>query len=329
MTASLFYPFFPRLFLFFRCRLSSSGGVFRTLCAIFFSYAFSLVIFSSVFFGSVSFFLSFCVFEIIRCVCPASFLVTVEPFPVLLEFCTTSSDTSSSSCIVFASLQSYASLLLLVFLLLLWGWFLFPGLLLLLQFRVVAPPLFSPLRLLYPPILRFVCTSSFCIRSSFSVCCGSRCSFQPSSAFFCMLRLQLLLPVFLLVFPHAAASTAPSSFSPRFPLAASPAASRTFAVTPVILLVEGSPDAVPPGSLGSWLSLCLLLLKLCLRFSLLRLRCILSRYALLSFECCYYFMWCFCLVRVSGSLRDVVSRWDKSGFAGASVSLSSQGCLMW
>ena len=36
-----------------------SGRVFQALFAIFFSYAFSLVIFSSVFFGSVSFFAVF------------------------------------------------------------------------------------------------------------------------------------------------------------------------------------------------------------------------------------------------------------------------------
>ena len=164
--------------------------------------------------------------------------------------------------------------------------------------------------------------------------------------------LRLLLPIFLLV-----ASTAHSSLSPRYPLAASPVASWTFAVTPVILLVEGSPDAVPLGSvlhfpafllfpivrtfagffrfssvcfLGQLaLPLCLLLLVLCLRFSSLQLRFILSRYTLLSFECRYYFLWCFCLVRISGSLRSVVSLWDELGFAEASVSLSSQGCFMW
>ena len=38
---------------------------------------------------------------------------------------------------------------------------------------------------------------SLCICSAFSACCGSGCSFQSSSAFFCLLRLWLLLPVFI------------------------------------------------------------------------------------------------------------------------------------
>ena len=125
-----------------------------------------------------------------------------------------------------------------------------------------------------------------------------------------------------------------------------------------VFLFAGSPVAVPPGSvlhfpsfllfpivqtfagffrfslvcfLGQLaLPLCLLLLVLGLRFSSLRLRFILSWYTLLSFECRYYFLWCFCLVRISGSLHDVVSLWDESGFAEASLSLSSQGCfLLW
>ena len=229
--------------------------------------------------------------------------------------------------------------------------------LLLLQFRVAAPTLINPLRLLYPLLLPFVCSGSFCSCCSFSACCSSGCSFLPSSAFFRMLRLRLLLPVFLLVFPHAAASTAPSSLSQRFPLAASPAAFLAFAVPPVVLLVEGSPNAAPQGSvctslhfllflivrtfaaffrfssvcfLGQLaLPLCLLLLMLCLRFSSLQLRFVLSQYTLLSVKCRCYYLWCFCLIRISGSLRDVVSLWDELGFAVASVSLSSQGCFMW
>ena len=157
-------------------------------------------------------FFLFCVFGFLHCVCHAYFLVTVEPFPALLKFHTSSSDTSWYSCIVIASLQSYVSLLLLLVVLrLLWCWFLLVLLLLLLQFCVVAPPLFSPLRLLFPLIRRFVYSGSFCILSS-----SSTCFFQPSSAFFCMLQLWLLLPVFLLVFPRAVTLTTPSSLSLRY-----------------------------------------------------------------------------------------------------------------
>ena len=47
--------------------------------------------------------------------------------------------------------------------------------------------------------------------------------------------------------------------------------------------------------------------------------------SLLSFMWQYWCLWYFCLVRISGSLRDVVSLWDESGFAESSVSLGSQG----
>ena len=213
---------------------------------------------------------------------------------------------------------------------------------------------FNTLWLLYPLILRFVCSDSFYIRSSFSACCGSGCSFLPYSAFFRML--QLLLLVILLVFPHAADSSAASSLFPRFALAASPAASGLL-LWLLFFLVAGSPEAVPPGSLlhfptfllfpiaqtftgflcfsslcssGSWLSIYVSSsLYFVLRFSSLRLRFILSWYTLLSLECCSYFLWCFCLVRISGSLCDVVSLWDESGFVEASLSLSSQSCIPW
>ena len=191
----------------------------------------------------------------------------------------------------------------------------------------------------------------------FSACCGSSCSFSLPPHFSACCGYGFSFPSSSLFFPRAAASTAPSSLPPRFPLAATPAASCAFGETPVNLLVEGSPDAVPRGPVLRFpafmlfpivrtfigffrfssvcflgrraLPLCLLLLVLCLRFSSLQLWFILSRYTLLSFECCYYFLWCFCLVQISSSLRDVVSLWGRSGFAAASVSLSSQGCFVW
>ena len=280
-----------------------------------------------------------------------SFLVAVEPFPVLLEFLTSSSDGFYSSCIVFASLQSYASLLLLlVFLWLFRSWFLFMRLLLLLQCRVVAPPLFCTLRLLYPLILCFVCSNSFCIRSSF----------------FLMLWFPVLLPAFLCVFPHAAAAASLTCLPPCFSTCCGFVCSLQSFSTFSTCSVSGCFLDFCCGSCSSllrvlWgrflrvlsctsllsalsyvrtftgffhfssvcflrqlaLHLCLLLLVLCLRFSSLRLRFILSGHTLLSFECRSYFLWCFCLVRISSSLSDVVSLWDESGFAEASLSLSS------
>ena len=87
------------------------------------------------------------------------------------------------------------------------------GLRLLLLFSVVASLFFfRQLRLLSPLLLCFVCSGSFCIRSSFSTRCGSRCAFLPSSTFFLMLRLQLLFLLFLLVFCMLLLRLLPSVF---------------------------------------------------------------------------------------------------------------------
>ena len=94
LPASLFFSFsqaMRRTFLFSSCPFGVivflppvvPCGVFQDLFAIFFSCAISWS--WSPQFSSVLFFL-FCIFEIIQCVCPASFLVTVEPFPELLGF---------------------------------------------------------------------------------------------------------------------------------------------------------------------------------------------------------------------------------------------------
>ena len=123
------------------------------------------------------------------------FLSYFGAFPVLLEFCTFSSDTSSSSCIVFASLQSWASLLLLLFSVsgLLVGrppGFPLAGLGLssvhgVAAVPAVAPPLFRLLRLLYPQFCWLFCLLWLLL--------------YPLLVFR-MLRLRLLIPVFLRVF---------------------------------------------------------------------------------------------------------------------------------
>ena len=147
-------------------------------------------------------------------------------------------------------------------------------------------------------------------------------------------------------FPHAAASSAPSSLSPLLPLVASPAASYYSAVAPFIHFCSFSGG----GSSGFYSSLpcvfcsfscpvfhrirrfsslCFLgqlplsLSPLCasLRFSLLRLQFLLCCYTWLSLGVSTAFC-CLCLVRISGSFRDVVSLWDESGFAEVSLSFS-------
>ena len=191
-------------------------------------------------------FLSFLCFRVLHCVCPAHFLVNVNPLSsprvphffgrllVLLfclcfspVLCVSTPPTGFPSAVVrLVSVHGVAAA---------------PAVL------VVAPPLSRPLRLLYTPILRFICSGSFCIRSAFSAYCGYGCSFQSFSAFFRMLRLRLLLPIFLHVFPqpHAAALASPSSLPPRFPLAEAPTAPCAFGAAPINLLVDGSPTAVP------------------------------------------------------------------------------------
>ena len=243
-------------------------------------------------------FFVFCAFDIIQCVCPASFLVAVEPFTVFHEFLTSSSDGYSCSCIVLASLQSCASLLLLVFLRLFGSWFLFRRLL---QFRVVAPPLFSTLRQLCPLILHFVY----------------------STPLFHMLRFRGLLP------PRFSACC---SLLSRFSACGFSGCFLIFCYGSVFFLVAGSPEAVPSVLFCASLRFCSFLLSERSQASFvfsLRLQFVLRWYTLLSFECRSYFLWCFCLVQISGSLRDVVSLWDESGFAAASLSLSLQGCFLW
>ena len=147
----------------------------------------------------------------------------MQPFPVL-DFHTSSSASSWFYCIVFASLQSWASLLLLLaFPLAVMGLVSVRGVAAAPMVPAVAPPLFHPLWLLYPPLLHFVCSGLNCICSVFF----PHTAFPdgPSSLpprFFRMLR--LLLPIFLHVFPHAAAPAAPPILPPRFPLAAATAA---------------------------------------------------------------------------------------------------------
>ena len=62
---------------------------------------------------SLVLFFLFCTFETLQFFCPASFFITVQPFPVLV-FHTSSSASSWVYCVVFASLKSCASLLLLL-----------------------------------------------------------------------------------------------------------------------------------------------------------------------------------------------------------------------
>ena len=68
-----------------------------------------------------------------------------------------------------------------------------------------------------------------------------------------MLRFGQLLSAFLCVFPHAAATAAPSNLPPRFPHAAAPAAPFTVGAAPAVLLDEGSLDAVPRGLVAALL----------------------------------------------------------------------------
>ena len=108
---------------------------------------------------------------------------------------------------------------------------------------VVTPPLFRPLRLLCPLLLRFVCASSY----------------YPLH-FFCIPHSRLLLPVFLYVFPCADAPAAPSRLPPCFfKLATAPAAPSNFPLhfhwlrlllalcgaSPVALHVTDFPGVVP------------------------------------------------------------------------------------
>ena len=158
---------------------------------------------------------------------------------------------------------------------------------------------------------------------SLSACCCSRYSFLPSSAFFLVLRLLLLFPLSP-GFPHAAASSAPSSLSPLLPLEASPAASYYSAMAPFIHFCGfsggGSSDfysALPCGfcyfscpvfprirhfSLLCFLGQLALSLSppLCasLRFSSLRLRFLLCCYTWLSLS-----LYCFLLSLRHSDLR--------------------------
>ena len=168
--------------------------------------------------------------------------------------------------------------------------------------------------------------------------------------FFLIPRSWLLLPVFLCVFPHAAAPAAPSSLPQCFPLAAAAPCALwcgscclaccglsgcgssgflflRFPVFLLSLLVRTFTGFFNFSSLCFLrlraLPLCLLFLVLCWRFSLLRLLFLLSRCTFSLFECPCCFLWGFCLVRISGSLR------NESGFAAPYVYLSSQACFWW
>ena len=105
---------FPFCSSYARC-LSSSGGFLQSFPGFvrYFPCKFDLlVIVSSVFFDYVSFFLCLWGFTVrFSCV----FLNSFGAFPVLFEFHSSSSDASWSSCVVFASLQSWASLLHVLF----------------------------------------------------------------------------------------------------------------------------------------------------------------------------------------------------------------------
>ena len=200
-----------------------------------------------------------------------------------------------------------------------------------------------PFRLLW---LQLYPLSFFLISRSWLLLPVSLCVFPHAAApaapsrlppcFSTCLRLQLLLPVFLSVFHW---------------LRLLPA---LCGVAPVALLVADYPDVVPRGSCFcasqcfyslflSGLSqvslvfhhpcflrlralpLCLLFLVLCWRFPLLRLLFLLSRCTFSLFECPCCFLWGFCLVRISGSVRNVVSLCNESGFAAP----SSQACFWW
>ena len=180
------------------------------------------------------------------------------------------------------------------FLWLLWGLVSVRGLAVAPTVPVVTPPLFRPLRLLCPLLLRFVCSGSYY-----------------TLHFFRMPHSRLFLPVFLYVFPRADAPAAPSHLPPCFfKLAMAPAAPPSLplrfhwlrlwlllalcGVSPVALLVADFPGVVPRRSCfcasrrfslsscqdfrrflpffitlssGCMLSLCLLCLVLCWRFS--------------------------------------------------------------
>ena len=149
-------------------------------------------------------------------------------------------------------------------------------------------------------------------------------------------------------FPHVAASSAPSSFSQLLPLVVSPAASCYSVVAPIIHFCgfsgggsSGFYSALPcifclfscpvfhrihrfsPLCFLGQLALVFVSPPLCasLRFSSLQLWFLLCCYAWLSLGVSTAFC-CLCIVRISGSLRDMVSLWDESGFAEVSLSFS-------
>ena len=251
------------------------------------------------------------------------FLSYFGAFPVLLEFCSSSSVTFSSSCIVFASLQSWASLLLLLFSAL--------GLL-------VGPPPGFPLAVLGLSSIHGVTTAP-------AVPAVAPPLFRPFAA---------AVPSDLLV-----VSSAPAPFvsAPRFLHAAVLAAPFAFGAAPGILLDEGYPDAVPrepdaavpafmPDSYRTdfrrMLSFIIDLFPQAAGSPSVppALRALFEDFFapasvptqpihLALFVEQYWFLWCFCLVRISGSLHNVVSLWAESGFAASSVSLGSQGYFMW
>ena len=265
------------------------------------------------FFGSVFLYRTFGTLQFF---CPASFFITVQPFPVL-GFHTSSSASSLLYCLCFSPVLSVStpppgfSFVCYVV------WFLFVGLLRLLRFQLLILLCFvlcgySALCSSVSSALAPITLSPF---SSYRI---PSCSFQSSSTFFRGLRLRLLLPVFLFVFTHATAPVAPPSLPLRFPLAAAaPCAlwcgscylaccgfsglwflSILFLRLPALLLfllVRTFTGFFPFSSLCFLrlraLPLCLLFLVPCWRFSSLWLLFLLSWCNFPLFECPYCFLW--------------------------------------